>query len=60
VCNALEAQKGRNTMEQVPNWLEAAVLAAGMATVYVADDWMVLDSPNALDTHAPLLPPTAH
>ena len=26
-------------MEQLPNWLAAAVDAAGMATVYNADDW---------------------
>jgi len=26
-------------MEQVPAWLEAAINAAGMATVYNADDW---------------------
>jgi hypothetical protein len=26
-------------MEQLPNWLAAAVLAAGMTTVYNADDW---------------------
>ncbi len=27
------------TIEQIPHWLNAAVLAAGMATVYNADDW---------------------
>lgn len=26
-------------MEPLPNWLEAAVAAAGMTTVYNADDW---------------------
>lgn len=26
-------------MDQVPNWLASAVDAAGMATVYNADDW---------------------
>lgn len=26
-------------MEQVPSWLDAAVAAAGMSTVYIAEDW---------------------
>lgn len=26
-------------MEQIPQWLNEAVLAAGMTTVYNADDW---------------------
>ena len=26
-------------MDQLPNWLAAAVDAAGMATVYNAEDW---------------------
>jgi predicted FMN-binding regulatory protein PaiB len=26
-------------MEQVPTWLAAAVTAAGLTTVYNADDW---------------------
>jgi hypothetical protein len=26
-------------MEQVPHWLEAAVSAAGVTTVYNAEDW---------------------
>ena len=26
-------------MEQLPTWLEAAISAAGMATVYNADHW---------------------
>jgi hypothetical protein len=26
-------------MEQVPTWLEAAVTAAGVTTVYNAEDW---------------------
>lgn len=46
-------------MEQVPNWLEAAVLAAGMATAYVADDWTEFDAPGAR-TDVPLPPFIAH
>ena len=26
-------------MEQVPTWLEAAITAAGVTTVYNAEDW---------------------
>jgi hypothetical protein len=26
-------------MEQLPNWLEDAVVAAGLTTVYNAEDW---------------------
>jgi hypothetical protein len=26
-------------MEPVPSWLDAAISAAGMTTVYIAEDW---------------------
>jgi hypothetical protein len=32
-------QSERADMEQTPTWLAAAVLAAGVTTVYNADDW---------------------
>lgn len=41
-------------MDQLPNWLAAAIDAAGMATVYNADDWAV-DNPAPLS--ASLLAP---
>lgn len=36
-------------MEQVPTWLAAAVTAAGLTTVYNAEDW---DRNGALDKPA--------
>ncbi len=44
-------------MEHVLNSLEAAVLAAGMATAYVADDWKEQGPHEAA---APALPPDAN
>ncbi len=46
-------------MEAVPNWLEAAVLAAGLATVYVADDWTGFE-PGTQPDRPPLFPLIAH
>lgn len=37
-------------MEQTPSWLVAAVLAAGVATVYNADDWDRAAVPQAAAT----------
>ena len=31
-------------MEQVPAWLASAVTAAGVAMVYVADDWIEMEA----------------
>ena len=42
-------------MEQVPAWLESAVTAAGVAMVYVADDWMEMEKRDP-DLPAPELP----
>jgi hypothetical protein len=50
-------------MEQLPNWLAAAVNAAGMATVYNADDWSrSVDNPAARQdaSDAPRSPPMPH
>lgn len=47
------------TMDQLPNWLAAAINAAGMATVYNADDWdRLVDNPSL--PQAPEMPPIAH
>lgn len=46
-------------MDQLPNWLAAAINAAGMATVYNADDWdRLVDNPSL--PQAPEMPPIAH
>ncbi|HET7730025.1 MAG TPA: hypothetical protein VFK48_08345 [Usitatibacter sp.] len=34
-------------MDQTPSWLAAAVLAAGITTVYNADDWDRTGAPQA-------------
>ena len=51
-------------MEQpIPSWLTAAVNAAGMATVYNADDWsrMVDEQIKRNSDHTDLqLPPLSH
>jgi hypothetical protein len=40
--------------QQIPSWLNDAVLAAGMAAVYNADDWSTSgDNPPAPDTQIP-------
>jgi hypothetical protein len=39
-------------MEQVPTWLEAAITAAGVTTVYNAEDW-----DRFIQTQAGTLPP---
>lgn len=46
-------------MEQLPNWLSAAINAAGMATVYNADDWDGLVD-NPAPPAAMEMPPIAH
>src|SRR5690349_21415270 len=44
-------------MEQVPAWLASAVTAAGVAMVYVADDWIQMEKANDDDgLPAPELP----
>ena len=52
------------SMEQpIPSWLSAAVNAAGMATVYNADDWsrMVDEQIKRNADHTDLqLPPISH
>ena len=42
-------------MEQVPAWLEATINAAGMATVYNADDWS-FDDKSEPDEKGPSKP----
>ena len=53
-----EATKKEMNMEQITN-LEAAVLAAGIATAYVADEW-ALESPAAAEAAAAEGPQTQH
>ena len=45
-------------MEALPNWLEAAVAAAGMTTVYNADDWMRLEQASSTGLAAAEAPST--
>ncbi len=48
-------------MEQLPHWLEAAVEAAGMTTVYNAEDWNHLDKGAAPSGDpSPEVPPTLY
>jgi hypothetical protein len=37
-------------MDQTPSWLDAAVLAAGVTTVYNADDWDRASAPRPAAT----------
>lgn len=57
-------------MDQLPNWLSAAIDAAGISTVYNADDWIEMTkAPDAADTssndddydaYEDTFPPTLH
>ncbi len=44
-------------MEQLPNWLAAVVLAAGMTTVYNDEDWSARAAPAAAAEPVAELPP---
>jgi hypothetical protein len=45
-------------MEQLPAWLEATVTAAGMAIVYIADDWERFGNQPGRSTYEDDIPPT--
>ena len=45
-------------MEQLPGWLDAAVAAAGMTTVYIAEDWD--DTPFGTESAPSEGPATTH
>lgn len=49
-------------MEQVPPWLAAAITAAGVTTVYNADDWVrvseATESPLTQPQAPAILPPS--